>query len=530
MTAAFTLMRAKDMVAHGRHAEAAPLVLDILAKAPRLAPAHLLMAQIHHASGKMGEALDAASIAQQLDPTDPQIASQLAAYFVELKLPEHALPLLRQALEKSPDAFEPNHALALCYFDMEKGRRALPHFEAALAAAPNATQRDAVTLKLAECLAAINESQRSDDLLKNLSATAINPIPAILMRGMGVAKPVSPELVTSLESIAGTPGQDAEAKAQALLALGRIHDLAGRHQQAFDLWRQSRALLGVQQHNKQAVTTRNLQTRGIYSKALLEAAVPYGDPAASPIFIAGMPRSGTTLAAQILAAHPAVVSTGETDRLNKLDVVFRRDHWGPDAAQRIYANARQGSLRALAQELNAFFAVFAEGTHTRIVEKTPTNYESLGFIHLCFPKARFIHCRRHPADNFVSAFQHNMNKLHDYTYDQSAFVERYLAQEEIMAHWKQCFPTQVFDLNYEELVAAPEKVIRRLVAFCDLPWDNACLSFHNRDTTVRTFSRDQVRQPIYTSSVARWRRYEANLETLFAKLNQSAYHYAPSDK
>jgi len=121
-----------------------------------------------------------------------------------------------------------------------------------------------------------------------------------------------------------------------------------------------------------------------------------------------------------------------------------------------------------------------------------------------------------------------MNRNHDYAYDQAAYVERYMHQEESMRHWKSCFPEQIFDMRYENTIADQEGVTRRLLEFLGLPWDDACLNFHEQQSTIRTFSRAQVRQPVYKSSVERWRRYGNKLDPLFAKLKELNYDYETS--
>ncbi len=518
---ALSLAQARSYLRQGKPEAALPLVLKALRDSPNLAEAHALLSRIHHAQGKMELALAAAERALQLAPGHGGHATFLGKLFVELKLYEFALPLLQGASTSAGDSFETLEALANCSFDMERGHEALPLFARAVATAPDDIARDAVRLRMAECLAAINDVEKAEALLLDLSTASTCADKALLLRGLTCRKPVDAKLVAALEAMVARRDLNAEFRSQLLLALGRCADLTGAHDDAFKFWSQSRALLGVRTHSADAVKIRNMQTQGFYAKGLLEAAKPFGDPRRDLVFIAGMPRSGTTLTAQILGAHSMVSSIGETDRMNKLDVVFRRDNWGPDVSPKILALAQKGGLLTLAKDVNRFLAVMAEPGRPFIVEKTPTNSESMGFIHLCFPNAKFIHCRRHPADTFISAFQHNMNRLHDYTYDQVAFAERYLAQDAIMNYWKSCFPAQVFELVYEELVADPEATVRRLVGFCGLEWEDACLNFHERKSTVRTYSSQQVRQPIYAGSVGRWKAYEKHLAPLLSALGRT---------
>lgn len=528
MTTEAELLRAEALIDQGESGQALPILQALLRAASGSAAAHHALARAHAARQEVGKALAAAAKAHELAPARPDYAVHLGSLYVDLRLPEHALPLLQKALAAFPATFEANTALGRCYLDMEKGHQALPFLEKAVTQAKDKASRQEASIRLAECLYAINESDRADALLEGLAKTADDPALPIIMRGMNVGRTVPDSLVLALEKIAADLQRPANIRADATLALGRCRDNQGQHIEGFDLWARSRAMLGVALHAQERLDVRNMQTKGFYAKPLFKAAEELGDSSLSPIFVVGMPRSGTTLTAQVIAAHPQCISIGETDRAGKYDAMFRRQHWNQHAHAQIMAMAKQGGLRAIAQEFRQFFGIFAEGGKTRVVEKSPGNIDSLGFIRLVFPKARFVHCRRHPADNFVSAFQHNMNRGHDYAYDQSAYAERYLAQEDIMRYWKSCFPEQIFEVRYEDMVADPEAVTRRLVAFCGLPWDDACLNFHAQKSTVRTFSRDQVRQPVYSTSVERWRRYGARLEPLFAKLNQHGYDYTTS--
>jgi hypothetical protein len=151
----------------------------------------------------------------------------------------------------------------------------------------------------------------------------------------------------------------------------------------------------------------------------------------------------------------------------------------------------------------------------------PHNFLNLGFIHLCFPNARIIHCKRNPLDNFISAFQNEMGSFHRYSFDQAVYGQYYVHYLRLMQHWKSVMSGNIYESSYEELTANPEVEIRNMLNFLGLPWEEACLKFNERESTVRTFSRQQVRNPINTGSVARWRKYEKNLSPLIAVLEQA---------
>ncbi|HKG73146.1 MAG TPA: sulfotransferase, partial [Aestuariivirgaceae bacterium] len=153
-------------------------------------------------------------------------------------------------------------------------------------------------------------------------------------------------------------------------------------------------------------------------------------------------------------------------------------------------------------------------TALRVVDKMPHNFMLLGFFALLFPKARIVHCRRDPMDNCVSIYTHRFNAAHGYSTDMKILGLYYREYRRLMDHWRKVLPLRMFELQYEEMIANQEAMSRKLIDFAGLEWDDACLSFHDTERTVRTLSRWQVRQPIYTTSVKRWKKYEEFLDPL----------------
>ncbi len=519
------MQKANNLISQGNADAALPIVKRLLQAEPKLAGPHFLMGRFHLVKDNKEAGLASATRAYELDPKAAYTKILLGQIYVDLRLPEFALNLLQRAQQQVPEDHTVNLSLGRCYLIMEKGHRARPHLETAVRTGRLPLEKYSATLRLCECLSAIGEGAEADRILDK-AITDYPQLPeALYMRGQSVSKPVPAWLVEKLQAIIDDPHLSKEDHAQALLALGRCRDVEGQHELAFDTWSKSRALLGLEKHDAGTLADRNAKTRKLYTKAFLDELEPLGNQADSPIFIVGMPRSGTTLTAQVIGAHPVCINIGETDRIAQYDRLFRDANASDSAHENVRKDAEGGTLRQIAGEFTRFFSVFNEGEKTRVVEKSPTNYDCVGFIHMIFPKARIVHCRRHPADNFVSCFQHNMNRGHDYAYDQTAFVERYLAQEELMSYWKSCFPNQIFEMPYEDMIADQEGMTRKLIAFCGLPWDDACLNFHTQKSTVRTFSRDQVRKPLYSSSVERWRRYGNRLDPLFATLARHGYEY-----
>lgn len=256
---------------------------------------------------------------------------------------------------------------------------------------------------------------------------------------------------------------------------------------------------------------------GAFSPSHFERVRGLGDDSERPVFVVGMPRSGTTLTEQILASHPQVFGAGERNFAQStfisLPAVLGRNepplaclaHLDRDAAGRLAAG-HLGRLR----ELDG-------GTAARVVDKMPENYLLLGFLHTLFPRARLIHCRRDPRDVALSCWITNFARIR-WACDLEHIAHHLLQYFRIMEHWRRVLPAPVFEVDYEELVADQEGVSRRLVAWLGLEWDPACLRFHQTERLVRTASVAQVRQPIYTRSVARWRHYESLLAPLLERL------------
>ncbi|MTI43648.1 Flp pilus assembly protein TadD [Roseibium hamelinense] len=240
-----------------------------------------------------------------------------------------------------------------------------------------------------------------------------------------------------------------------------------------------------------------------------------------PIFIFGLPRSGTTLVEQIYARHPMVASGGE--------ITTFRDYQDQLGLKRGFAQGSQGRLRGLSPK---DFKRFASGYQRdldaidkrtkRVTDKMPHNYEMLWLMALLFPKATFVHCVRNPADTCMSLLSHALSPAHNYARRPSEVAEYYRIYADLMAHWHKVLPVEIRDQSYEGLVYDQETESRALIDFAGLDWDPACLEFYKGETPVTTFSDTQVRRPIFTSSIGRWKMHKDTMPELFDKLGPLA--------
>jgi len=233
-----------------------------------------------------------------------------------------------------------------------------------------------------------------------------------------------------------------------------------------------------------------------------------------------MPRSGSTLAEQILASHPQVIGLGELPHIN--DIAQGISDWSeaagtfPSALARLDESDWTRAAKLYMKRLDH------NESEPYISDKMPGNFQYLGFISLLFPNARIVHCRRSALDTCVSCFTTDFSKGQEWSFDLGEVGDYYALYLDLMAHWQRVLPLPIYEIQYESVVAELEGEARRLLEFCGLDWHPDCLEFHRSKRPVHTASSIQVRQPIYASSVGRWRRYEDQLQPLIDKLPPAA--------
>ena len=256
----------------------------------------------------------------------------------------------------------------------------------------------------------------------------------------------------------------------------------------------------------------------VFSKDFIADRSRHGNRSELPVFIAGMPRSGTTLVEQIIDAHPNAHGAGEVREIEEAAANLQRlidssEPWprspldlDPQAITRL-AGQYLDSARRTARNAK------------RVVNKSLENYRTLGLIAVLFPRATIIHCHRDPRDTCISCYTSGiLPRPHPYISDLGDLGFAYRQYERLMAHWKHALPIKILDVRYETLVDDLDGQTRRIIDFCGLPWDDRCLQFHASGRTVRTASYEQVRQPIYRSSIGRYKGFEQHIAPLLEAL------------
>jgi tetratricopeptide (TPR) repeat protein len=311
-------------------------------------------------------------------------------------------------------------------------------------------------------------------------------------------------------------------------ALGKIYDDCRMYDDAFACYEKANALSNDNMdvpYDPEKATRYTNEIIEVFTKDFL--ARPFvPDNQSSPIFIIGMPRSGTTLAAQMLSSHPSVASAGEildmpnsTVRLPKL--IKKRIRY-PKAVKYVTPAIASTLIKAYEKRLRRD----AGPNVPFVIDKHPLNFRHLGFIAMLFPKARIIHCTRNAMDTALSNYFQRFNSTFAYSFDLKNIAHFYGEYLKLIAHWKKVLPLPMMEIPYEDMVLNTEQVARKALDFLGLEWDPRCLTPHTNPSPVETSSSWQVRQPIYSQSMERWRHYEKHLGPLKEALDNVIRTYA----
>jgi tetratricopeptide (TPR) repeat protein len=305
-----------------------------------------------------------------------------------------------------------------------------------------------------------------------------------------------------------------ETRAQFSFALAKAQEDRGEYARAFELYAEGNRLRRRLEHYDPVQTeVINERIRAVFHDAFLVRHAGQGHPDPAPIFIVGLPRSGSTLIEQILASHSQVDATHELPEAGRLVQRINRERTDkiayPEAARDLAGDQWAALGRAYLDDTRKY----RHGA-PRFTDKMPNNFASIGLLALALPNARFINARRHPLDTCLSCYRQMFARGQPFTYDLTELGEYYLEYEKMMAHWHEALPGRVLDVQYEDMVADQDSQTRRLLEYCGLPFEDACLRYHETERAIRTASSEQVRQPIYDSSVNFWRNYERELAPL----------------
>ena len=335
--------------------------------------------------------------------------------------------------------------------------------------------------------------------------------------------PIEPNEIIRVKALLNSGRGSASDRVLCCFAVGAVHDKLGLYDEAFEYFRLGndlkKRLLQEQNLAFDAQAHRAFIDKIIatYSDTYLRDVKDWGVASGVPIFIVGMPRSGTTLVEQILASHPQVFGAGEKE--NVLEFITRRPVKRNLDCVAMSLPVNEDTAKERAGEYLDRLAKLSQSA-ARVTIKTNENYMHLGLIAVLFPGAYIIHCRRDPLDVCLSCYFQNFHSS-DFVWSLEDIGAYYREYEKIMVHWARALPMKIYELNYDDLVQNQEHVTRDLLAFCGLDWDERCLTFYNTRRAVSTASVIQVRKPMYDQAIGRWKHYRSHLGPLFQALGRN---------
>jgi tetratricopeptide (TPR) repeat protein len=436
------------------------------------------------ALGRLEEAEAAASRLIKIEPENPLGWTTLASVWTRLMRQEKALEAYEQAARLRPD--ESRLRMSIGHVQKTLGRRvdSEASYKAALAMDPG-----------------IAEAYWSLADLKNYT--------------------FSDAEIETMQRLLASDGRERSSEAQLHFALGKAFEQRDQYAHAFAHYARGNALRRLDApFDIENFEGRSTRIRAFFDKEFFAKRAGSGDPDPAPIFIVGLPRSGSTLVEQILASHSRVEGTMELPNIINITHQFDDMAAGRDGYPETVGTAPIGLLTALGSRYLQETAPLRTGLD-HFTDKLPNNFSHVGLIHAILPNAIIIDARRHPMDCCFSTFKQHFAEGQTFSYDLDDLGRYYRCYLSLMDHWDAVLPGKVLHLQYEDLVREPEPNIRRLLDHCRLPFEAACLSFHQTQRSVRTASAEQVRQPIYTSGVGHWRHFEKELQPLRQALGDS---------
>jgi len=303
-----------------------------------------------------------------------------------------------------------------------------------------------------------------------------------------------------------------EARKTLYMDSGKMLDKMGLYNEAFEHYKAGNDLESNEYNNASHITfVDNLIST--FSTAFFKETPVAQNKDNRPVFIIGMPRSGTSLTEQILCAHSQIFGAGELSLLDQLISKVPNDLNIKKKFPESFEYLKQDIVNAISEGYLSHLSELSSNAK-RITDKMPFNYYFLGVIQIMFPDARIIHCKRNPMDTCMSIYFQGFSEKHAYASNLHNIGTNYLQYERLMKHWKQVITLPVYELNYEDLVSNQGETIRDLLEFCGLDWEEDCLNFYQLKRAVNTPSYDQVSKPLYTHSINRWKNYEAHLGEL----------------
>ena len=502
------------LVADGRPWEAERSYLVALTLRPDLVEIAINLGDLLADLARDAEAAARYEQALQRQPDLAEVHDKLARLRLKLRMPHEAAASARRALALKPDLVGALYTLGSAFDTLGRLDEAI------------AARREAIRLQPLSGarwydlgMTQMHHGQLKDAAASFREAIALEPDNGSFHRALSMVVPHQSrdaELAT-MERLRRSNSATPDDRMHACFGLGKALDDLGAYGEAFDYFLEANRLKRERLHYSSAETDRLFDTvKAAFTPERFAALAGQGCPDPTPIFVLGMPRSGTSLVEQVLASHPDVEGGGEFRLVNQIVGGFAS---GPGFPIGPALDAvRDGELRRMGERYIAHVRGLS-ATARFITDKLPGNFIMIGMIKLMLPNATIIHCRRDPVDTSLSLFKNYFAAEHlRYAYDLREIGHYHWRYQDLMAHWQKVLPGFVYDLDYETLVADFDTEAKKLVARCGLDWREECREFFKARRAVDTASAAQVRQPIYSTSIGQAARYGDKIRPLLTAL------------
>lgn len=535
----------------GRFADAELAFRKVIKVQPDAAVGYGSLGSILHQSGRQKEAVEALQKACEILPDDEGYRLLLIECLEQVGRRQDAFQECYKLLEQNPDLGRGYFVLAVLCFCSQQYADAIKNYQLALQYSPDLYDAHVGLGKVYTTIGEVAQARRhyeqvlkeKPDHVESIAGLAIlhercgemdeayQKVRSVVDRGHHLTTIANvytnicgqfddcEQAVQYAEATLDGLSENARYERKVLhFSLGRRYDKSGDYDKAFEHYQlaNSKFPLNYDPAAHTDLVTSIIQT---FSPAYMMAAPRASNNSSRPIFIVGMPRSGTSLVEQIVSSHAEVVAAGElediSDMISKASGVIAAKGGYPLGVPRLTAaqlDVLAGSYHAHLQQISA------DAKH--ITDKMPHNFMALGLIAQLFPGARIIHCVRDPLDTCLSIYFQDFTRHHDYAVDLRNIGTHYRQYQKLMNHWHNVLDIPMVEVEYRKLILEQEKTTRDLLDFCELVWDAACMNFHDSKRVVHTASYSQVTQPIYQQSVERWRHYERYLDDLKAALER----------
>jgi len=543
------IQQASQLLKKGQRSGAVAAYHEIAARAGNAPAVQLQLGLLCDEIGDIDQAITHYAVAVEEDPENPMCLGILGVAYLNSGELEQGGGVLQRALASNPDSVEANHGLGVYYMRHANYEGAVEYLERAAKLKPGDAS---IRVNLATTMSRLN---RLEDALihikKALKLDDSNPDAHLrygeILAVTGDIGAATRHLEAALRKYPGNGGiydqlaryrkfseEDAGIIRQAeralsrgmpprercglLYALGKMQDDCGRYEEAFGYYEQANLLRKRPYDVSRDERLRRAHEK-TFSRRFLDEIRDCGHESQQPVFIVGMPRSGTTLMEQIIGGHPEGAGAGELPEIPRISLELFGASKNFKAADKVRADLTSEKIQELAER---YLTLLRQGREpaARIVDKLPSNFLFLGLIKALFPKATIIHAMRHPLDSCLSCYFQNFTDLR-WANDLGVIGRIYGIYRKSIANWEKVLPEgSILHVCYEDLVEDPETHARRMIEACELDWSTSVLEFFRKKSVVRTASIMQSRQPIYKSSKQRWMNYAKHLQPVVTEISE----------